>query len=117
MRENKNSTMRHPVPFDVLPATPPKPLIWRETASRKSGESHAVPLGIFGEFSDFFQDTKLKLMETDVNVAEAFRTHPDISLMRSKFSDEFMFTFGMGYQNYAEGVLGNGNQSQQPNSC
>jgi len=49
------------------------------------------------------EDTKLKLMETDVNVAEAFRTHPDISLMRSKFSDEFMFTFGMGYQNYAEG--------------
>jgi len=49
------------------------------------------------------EDTKIKLMDNDVNVAEAFRTHPDISLMRSKFSNEFMFTFGMGYQNYAEG--------------
>mmetsp|Transcript_51738 Transcript_51738/g.95738 ORF Transcript_51738/g.95738 Transcript_51738/m.95738 type:complete len:309 (-) Transcript_51738:127-1053(-) len=49
------------------------------------------------------EDTKGKLMDIPFDVADAFRRHPDIIAMRQKFSNEFLYTFGMGYQNYAEG--------------
>jgi len=49
------------------------------------------------------EETKTRLMDNDVNVADAFRTHPDIIAMRRKYNNEFLYTFKMGYQNYAEG--------------